>query len=264
MGEIIAVSSQKGGVAKTTTAVNLGASLAQYGKKVLLIDLDPQGHCARATGSDPTTLQNTTFELLLQQKTAEESIQKTPFENLWILPSNYRLASIDIGLKDAGLYPSYMDLKEQLEPVKGKFDYLIIDCPPSLSYLTYNALTAADSVLFPVQCEYFAMDGISLCLSAVSNVHHSTNPNLDILGFLITMYDKRSTFCHEIASEIYNSFKDKVFAVPVPKSISLAECQARGVPINLAKPNSEGAKAYLALARDVMAIVKRKREADSR
>lgn len=258
MAETIAVSSQKGGVAKTTTAVNLAASLCQYGKKVLLVDLDPQGHCARATGTDPTTLKKTIKDLLLGKYETQKVISHTRFKNLDLLPSNYILGGIEVELKKSGTTPSYEDLKKKLAPIEDSYDFIIIDCPPSLSYLTFNALTAATSILLPVQCEYFAMEDLSLTLSAIANVQHSTNPNLEILGVLITMYDKRSRLCHEIAGEIYDTFKEKAFATPIPRSIVLAECQAMGTPVNISKPNSQGAKAYLALARDVLAYEKKK------
>ncbi len=256
MSETIAVSSQKGGVAKTTTAVNLAASLCQYGKKVLLVDLDPQGHCSRATGSDPTALRKTVFDVLLGTLEPARAISHTKFDNLDILPSNYKLGSIEIALKDAGLEPSYSDIRKRLAAVGADYDYLIVDCPPSLSYLTYNALTAATEVLLPVQCEYFAMEDLSLSLSAIANIQRTTNPQLEMLGVLLTMYDKRSRLCHEIAGEVFDTFKDKAFGTPVPRSIALAECQAQGVPINIARPTSEGARAYLALARDVIAYSK--------
>lgn len=265
MVEIIAVSSQKGGVAKTTTAVNLAASLCQYNQKVLVVDLDPQGHCAKALGFDATTIKNTIFNLFMQDvPNPKDLIIKTKFDRLYLLPSNYKLGTIEMALRDAEKEPSFLDLKQELLPLVQDFDFVIIDCPPSLGYLTNNALAVATSLLLPVQCEYFAMDDLSMSLSALTTAQRTTNPNLDLLGLLITMYDKSTRLCTEIASELYNTYGDKVFAMPIPRSISLAECQAMGIPINISKPNSEGAKAYLAVARYVIDFKKNREKKASK
>lgn len=251
--QTIAVSSLKGGVAKTTTAVNLAAALSQAGKRVLLIDLDPQGHCARATGFDPSSLKLTTLDLFLRSVDPKSIILKTIFGDLSLMPSNFSLGTVEVALADADIPASHMDLRDRLKGVTEGYDFVIIDCPPSLSYLTYNALTAADWVLLPVQCEYFATSEISMSLSSINNVKRSTNPDLEILGILLTMYDQTTRICHEVAAEIFDTFADSVFPQPIPTSISLVQSQAQGIPINYCMPTSRGSIAYESLAREVIA-----------
>lgn len=258
--QTIAVSSLKGGVAKTTTAVNLAAALTQTGAKVLLIDLDPQGHCARATGFDPASLKLTSLDLFLGSENIEDIILKTNFGELYILPSNFTLGTVEIALKDADLIPSHLDLRQRLKGQTDGYDYVVIDCPPSLSYLTYNALTASDWVLLPVQCEYLAMSEIAVTLSAVNNIKRSTNKELRILGILLTMYDATTRISQEVAAEIFDTFSTTVFPQPIPKSVSLVEAQTRGVPINYCMPTSRGSVAYQALAREVLSRTKEGRK----
>lgn len=256
--EIIAVASQKGGVAKTTTAVNLASCLADYGKKVLLIDLDPQGHCARATGFDPELLKRTSYDLFFNPSESKKLIRRTQYKKFDLVASNYKLASLELDMMVAKKTPDYGDLKESVAVLSEGYDFVFLDCPPSISYLTINALAASTSVLIPVQCEYFALEAVPKVISAISNIQRSINPSLDILGILLTMYDSRSRLSTEILTEANDLFKGKVFGTPIPRTISLSECQLKGIPINHLMPNSRGTMAYKVLARDVMEYQKQK------
>lgn len=261
--EIIAVASQKGGVAKTTTAVNLASCLADYGKKVLLIDLDPQGHCGRATGFDPELLKRTSYDLFFHPQDPKKLIRRTSYKNFDLITSNYKLASLELDMLAKKITPDYGDLKDTVKILSEGYEYVLIDCPPSVSYLTINALASSTSVLIPVQCEYFALEAVSRVISAIANIQHGINPKLDILGILLTMYDSRSRLSTEILTEANDLFKGKVFGTPIPRTISLSECQLKGIPINHLRPNSKGTLAYKVLARDVMEYVKRKKEEDN-
>lgn len=258
--EIIAVSSQKGGVAKTTTAVNLASCLADYGKKVLLIDFDPQGHCGRATGFDPELLKRTSYDLFLHPEDPKKLIRRTAYKNFDLIASNYKLASLELDLLSKKISPEYDELKETIKKVSEGYEYVLMDCPPSLSFITINALSSATSVLIPVQCEYFALEAVSRVISAIANIQHSFNPSLDILGILLTMYDPRCRLSTEILTEANDLYEGKVFGTPIPKTVSLSECQVQGIPINHLRPNSRGTLAYKVLARDVMDYVKRKKD----
>lgn len=256
--EIIAVVSQKGGVAKTTTAVNLASCLADYGKKILLIDLDPQGHSARATGFDPELLKRTSYDLFFSPSEPKKVIRKTQYKKFDLVASNYKLASLELDMMAAKMTPNYGDLKETVSLLSDGYDFVFLDCPPSISYLTINALAASTSVLIPVQCEYFALEAVPKVISAISNIQRSINPSLDILGILLTMYDPRSRLSTEILTEANDVFKGKVFGTPIPRTISLSECQLKGIPINHLMPNSRGTLAYKVLARDVIEYKKQK------
>ncbi len=249
--QVIAVYNLKGGVAKTTTAVNLASVLSERGRKVLLIDLDPQGHCARATGIDPSSLKRTSLDLFLRTYQPEEIIQATSFKNLSIIPSNFLLATIEIALKDRNIPTSFSDLKDRIARVKQAYDYIIIDCPPSLSYLTSNALCAADWVLLPVQCDYFCFSDITNTLATINRLKRAESSPVKILGLLETMMDENLRMSAEISAQLNSSFGEGVFPMPIPRSVSLVECQSHGVPINYYRPNSKGAIAYARLAREV-------------
>ncbi len=252
MSEVIAISNQKGGVGKTTTAINLASCLASYDKKILLIDLDPQGNCSRGIGVDSSLLKYTVFNFLLQNVPNDKIIRKTGIKNVRLVPSNLDLAAVEIKIRDMGK-PSSLDyLKLAVDNVKDKYDYVIIDCPPSLGFLSLNALTASNKVIIPVQCEYFAMEAIAQILAAINNIRMSSNPSLEILGFLLTMYDNRNKLSTEVTSEVMSTFKEKTFVTRIPRNITIAESQALGQPINIYKPRASGSMAYLSLAREIL------------
>lgn len=260
MSEIIAIANQKGGVGKTTTAINLSSCLAKYQKKVLIVDLDPQGNCSRGIGIDPTILKKTIFDVIIGEKSIKNVIIKTVIKYVDILPANLDLAAAEGKLISLGITSGLNTLKQYLTKINNVYDYIIIDCPPSLGFLSLNALTAANSVLIPVQCEYFAMEAVAQILAAINNVRMSTNPQLDILGFLLTMYDNRTKLSTMITSEVTGTFKEKTFATQIPRNVSLAECSALGKPVNFYKPKAAGSIAYSSLAREVIEYVRRKEE----
>ena len=260
MSEIIAIANQKGGVGKTTTAINLSSCLAKYQKKVLIVDLDPQGNCSRGIGIDPTILDKTIFDVMVGKKNIKSVIIKTVIKYVDLLPANLDLAAAESKLVSLGITSGFETLKHYLAKINNDYDYIIIDCPPSLGFLSLNALTAANSVLIPVQCEYFAMEAVAQILAAINNVRMSTNPQLDILGFLLTMYDNRTKLSTMITSEVTGTFKEKTFATQIPRNVSLAECSALGKPVNFYKPKAAGSIAYSSLAREVIEYVRRKEE----
>lgn len=260
MSEVIAIANQKGGVGKTTTAINLSSCLARYSKQVLLIDLDPQGNCSRGIGIDPTMLKKTVFDVMIQAADVKKVIKKTVIKHVDLLPANLDLAAAEGRLQVLGKSAGLSTLKNTLGDSLNEYDYVIIDCPPSLGFLSLNALTMATSVLIPVQCEYFAMEAVAQILAAINNVRMSTNPNLDILGFLLTMYDNRTKLSTMITSQVTGTFKEKTFATQIPRNVSLAECSAHGKPVNFYKPKAAGSIAYSSLAREVIEYVRRKEE----
>lgn len=260
MSEIIAIANQKGGVGKTTTAINLSSCLAKYGKRVLLIDLDPQGNCSRGIGIDPTVLKKTVFDIMVGTSELKKVIKKTVIKLVDLLPANLDLAAAEGRLQVLGRGSGLETLRNALKDHLNDYEYVIIDCPPSLGFLSLNALTAADLVLIPVQCEYFAMEAVAQILAAINNIRMSTNPGLDILGFLLTMYDNRTKLSTQITSEVTGTFKEKTFATQIPRNVSLAECSALGKPVNFYKPKAAGSIAYSALAREVIEYVRRKEE----
>ena len=256
MGKIISLVNQKGGVGKTTTSINLSASLAIEGKSVLLVDLDPQGNATTGVGFNKGDIEKSVYEVFNGIATIEDVVLKTRFKGLDLLPSSLQLAGIDIELLDKGREnPSFqksMQFKNAIELIRNNYDYIIVDCPPSLGLITTNALTASDSVIIPVQCEFFALEGITQLLNAIMLTKKKLNPNLKLEGVLLTMFDSRANLSIEVIEEIRSYFKDKVYTTLIPRLIRLAEAPSHGKPIIAYDPKSKGSLAYLNLAKEVI------------
>lgn len=250
MGRIIAVANQKGGVGKTTTSINLSACIAAKGKKVLVIDIDPQGNTTSGYGVEKNDLENTIYELMLGDCSIEDCIIKNVIDNVSILPSNVNLAAAEIEL--IGVEKKEYILKNEVDWVKDRYDYIIIDCPPSLSFLTINAMTTANSVLVPIQCEYYALEGLSQLIHTVNLIKERLNPELSMEGVVFTMYDSRTNLSAQVVENVKNHLKQKVYKTVIPRNIRLAEAPSYGLPINLYDAKSAGAESYLALAKEVI------------
>lgn len=250
MGKVIAIANQKGGVGKTTTSINLSASLAVKGKKVLVIDTDPQGNTTSGFGIDKNELENTIYELMLGECSIQDCILKDVIKNVSIIPSNVNLAAAEIEL--IGVDKKEFILKGEVDWVKDKYDFIIIDCPPSLNTLTINALTTADSVLVPIQCEYYALEGLSQLIHTVNLVKERLNPELDMEGVVFTMYDSRTNLSMQVVENVKEHLNQNIYKTMIPRNIRLAEAPSYGMPIHMYDPKSAGSESYMSLADEVI------------
>lgn len=249
--KIIAVANQKGGVGKTTSVVNLASCLAEAGKKVLLVDLDPQGNATSGCGVNKRQIKTSLYQVMIGDHPLEDGVQKTPFKNLWILPSDMNLAGAEVELVE--MEKREQCLKKALsQSVSVDFDYVLIDCPPSLGLLTLNALVCADTVLIPIQCEFYALEGLSQLTNTIRQVRRLYNPSLDIEGILITMYDGRLNLTTQVLAEVKKYFAGKVFKTVIPRNVRISEAPSHGEPINYYDRHAKGAVAYRELAAEVL------------
>ena len=250
MGRTIAIANQKGGVGKSTTAINLSACLAEMGKKVLTIDIDPQGNTTSGLGIEKNELEKTVYELLIGECTLEECLIHLEFQNQDLLPSNVDLAGAEIEL--IGIDNKEYILKENIDTVRADYDFIIIDCPPSLNMLTINALTTADTVLVPIQCEYYALEGLAQLLHTIELVQERLNPKLKIEGVVFTMYDARTNLSLQVVENVKDNLNQKIYKTIIPRNVRLAEAPSYGLPINLYDSRSAGAESYRLLAEEVI------------
>lgn len=250
MSRIIAIANQKGGVGKTTTAINLSASLASLGQKVLALDLDPQGNMTSGLGVDKDEVENSVYDLIIGNVGIEECICKDAIENLDVLPSNIDLSAAEIEL--IGVDNKEFIIRNEIEKVRDRYDYVIIDCPPALSMLTINAMTTADSVLVPIQCEYYALEGLSQLIHTIELVQERLNPSLEIEGVVFTMYDARTNLSLQVVENVKDNLNQNIYKTIIPRNIRLAEAPSYGMPINLYDPKSTGAESYMLLAEEVI------------
>ena len=250
MGRIIAVANQKGGVGKTTTAINLAACLAEAGKKVLTIDLDPQGNMTSGLGVDKNEVENTVYELMLDECSIKESMTDTVVDGMKVIPSNVNLAGAEIEL--LGIPEKEYILRNAVDYIKEDYDFIVIDCPPSLNMLTINAMTTANSVLVPIQCEYYALEGLTQLIHTINLVKKKLNPQLELEGVVFTMYDSRTNLSLQVVENVKDNLKQNIYKTIIPRNIRLAEAPSHGLPINLYDPKSTGAESYRLLAEEVM------------
>jgi len=250
VGRIIAIANQKGGVGKTTTSVNLSACLAYLGKKVLLVDIDPQGNASSGVGVNKGEVHQCIYDVLIDDVNVKETILETKVENLHIVPATISLAGAEIEL--VSTISREVRLKRALQEVQSSYDYIVIDCPPSLGLLTINSLTAADAIIIPVQCEFYALEGLSQLLSTIRLVQKHLNKNLAIDGVLLTMFDARTNLGIQVIEEVKKYFQDKVYKTIIPRNVRLSEAPSHGEPIIIYDPKSRGAEVYLELAKEVI------------
>ncbi len=249
MGRVISIANQKGGVGKTTTSINISTILAKKGKKVLLIDADPQGNATSGIGIEKKT-DKSIYDVIIEETKIEEVVLETQIKNLKICPSNINLAGAEVEL--VSMISREYRLKERLEENKENYDYIIIDCPPSLGLITLNAFTASDSVLIPVQCEYYALEGLEQLMNTVNLVKKHLNKELELEGAVLTMYDARTNLSNQVVKEVKNYFEDKVYKTVIPRNVRLSEAPSFGMPISIYDPKSKGAKCYEKLVKEVL------------
>ncbi len=250
MGKIISVSNQKGGVGKTTTAINLAASMGMLGKRVLIIDLDPQGNTTSGLGFNKKEVQKSSYDVLEKDASPEEATLKTEFKNLDLIPSHINLAALDAGISLFSGKES--KLKNKISHLKNNYDYIFIDCSPSLGIITINAFCASDSVLMPIQCEYYALEGLSQLINTIKVVKRHHNPNLEIEGILPTMCDSRLNLTQQVLAEVNKNFPDKIFKTVIPRSVKVAESPGFGMPVFYFEKSSRGSEAYIDLAKEIL------------
>ncbi len=250
MAKIICIANQKGGVGKTTTAVNLSACVAQLGKRVLLIDIDPQGNTTSGLGVNKNRLENSIYDVLINDVDAADVVRDTMIDTLKLLPSRMELAGAEVEL--VNMLAREQRLKNAVAPIRDKFDYIFVDCPPSLGLLTLNALTMADTLLVPIQCEYYALEGLSQLMNTVKLIRRNLNPHLEVEGVVLTMYDGRTNLSQQVVGEVKRFFKNKVYDTIIPRSVRLGEAPSFGLPISLYAPKSAGAAAYGTLAAELV------------
>jgi len=250
MGRIIAIANQKGGVGKTTTTINLAACLAEKHRKVLVIDLDPQGNTSSGLGVDKNNLDNTVYQLMIEEATFDQTIQRDVFQNLDVLPSNVNLAGVEI--ETIGLEERENILFRAIAPVRSQYDFILIDCPPSLNILTLNAMTTADTVLVPIQCEYYALEGLSQLIYTINLAKERLNPRLEIEGVVFTMYDGRTNLSMQVIENVKQNLSQKIYNTVIPRNVRLAEAPSHGLPINLYDSKSAGAEGYRRLADEMI------------
>jgi chromosome partitioning protein len=253
LNKVIAIANQKGGVGKTTTAINLSSCMAETGKKVLIIDLDPQGNTTSGLGIDKNNVESTVYELMLDECSIKEAIKKVDIDgvdNLSIIPANVNLAGAEIEL--LGIKDKEFILKNAVDYIADDYDYIFIDCPPSLNMLTVNAMTTADSVLVPIQCEYYALEGISQLLHTIDLVHSRLNSKLKINGVVFTMYDGRTNLSNDVVASVKDNLNTKIYKTIIPRNVRLAEAPSHGLPINIYDPKSAGAESYRNLAKEII------------
>lgn len=250
MSKIIAIANQKGGVGKTTTSVNLAACVATAGRRVLLIDADPQGNATSGLGLDKNAIEHSVYDVFINEYGIEEVVQRTMLDTLWLVPSNIQLAGAEVEL--VTMMAREQVLKNALRPARDAYDYIFIDCPPSLGLLTLNALNAADTLLVPIQCEFYALEGLSQLMSTVRLVRKNLNPALDVEGVVLTMFDSRTNLSVQVVEEVRKFFRNKVYQTIIPRSVRLSEAPSFGLPVIRYAPRSSGAAAYTALANELL------------